>query len=151
VTTRAKTKRRRQPLPAAVRDKYKCNDCGVNVLTTGEFYMLDQDIWEKDLGLGWNDNLCIGCLESRIGRKLKGPIEDFMLIPSYPWMYPASDRMMDRYGFIKNAKGEWVHPANEKQKAKRNAKRRRAYRQAQMLAAQLHPARRSGARGIFDK
>ena len=62
MTTKAKTKRR-QPLPAAVRDKYKCNDCGVNVLTTGEFYMLDQDIWEKDLGLGWNDNLCIGCLE----------------------------------------------------------------------------------------
>ena len=46
---------------------------------------------------------------------------------------------MDRYGFVKNAKGEWVHPANEKQRAKerakRNAKRRRAYRQARMLAA----------------
>jgi hypothetical protein len=103
----------------------------VNVLTTGEFYMLNQDIWEKDLGLGWNDNLCIGCLESRIGRKLKGPIEDFMLIPSYPWMYPTSDRMMD--------KGEWVHPAAEKQaatdRAKRNAKRRRAYRRSRMIAA----------------
>jgi hypothetical protein len=134
VTTKAKTKCR-QPLPAAVRDEYKCNDCGVNVLVTGEFCMVHPDIWEDQLGLGWDDNLCIGCIEARLGRRLKGLCPDFMSFPSYPWMYPTSERLMDRYGFIKNAKGEWVHPANEKQKAKRNAKRRRAYRRSRMIAA----------------
>ncbi len=133
-------RKRRQPLPAAVRDKYKCNDCGVNVLTTGEFYVVRPDIWEGQLGLGWEDNLCIECIEARLGRKLKGPLPDFISFPSYPWMYPTSDRLMNRYGCVKNAKGEWVHPAAEKQaareRAKRNAKRRRAYAMARGAASE---------------
>jgi hypothetical protein len=40
--------------------RYACNDCGVNVVTAGEFCMLRNEIWEEQLGLGWNDNLCIG-------------------------------------------------------------------------------------------
>ena len=36
----------------------------------GEFYMLKQDLWEKKLKLGLNDNLCIGCLEARLGRRV---------------------------------------------------------------------------------
>jgi hypothetical protein len=111
----------------------------VNVLVIGEFCMVHPDIWDDQLGLGWDDNLCIGCIEARLGRKLKGPCPDFMSFPSYSWMYPTSERLMDRYGFIKNAKGEWVHPAAEKQaatdRAKRNAKRRRAYRRSRMIAA----------------
>jgi hypothetical protein len=130
-SVRMARKKRRQPLPAAFRDRHKCKDCGVNVLTTGEYYMVSADMWERQCDLGYDDNLCIGCLESRIGRKLKGPFGDFICFPNYPWMYPASDRMMDRYGFVKNAKGELVHPGFEKQqaheRARRNARRRRAY------------------------
>ena len=48
-----------------------CNDCGVDVLRTGNWYMATPDLWEKKLGLGWNDNLCIACLEKRLGRKAK--------------------------------------------------------------------------------
>jgi hypothetical protein len=103
----------RQSLPKHVRDRYTCNDCSVNVLTSGEFYMLNPEIWEKQLGLGWEDNLCIGCLEQRLGRKV-GPLwqvnSDFMLPPHSSWMHPASPRLMDRYGFKQDAKGNWFDP-----------------------------------------
>jgi hypothetical protein len=54
--------------------RYRCLDCGVNVVTAGEFYMLNSEIWEGQLGLGWSDNLCIGCLETRLGRKWAGRV-----------------------------------------------------------------------------
>jgi hypothetical protein len=41
-----------------------CNDCGANVVEIGEYYMLSSRIWQRELGLGWHDNLCIGCLET---------------------------------------------------------------------------------------
>jgi hypothetical protein len=78
-----------------------CNDCGVNVITSGEYYMLKPAIWEEELGLGWTDNLCIGCVEKRLGRRLKPLLEgdDFMLLPDYEWLkqYPPSARLWDRY------------------------------------------------------
>ena len=76
-----------------------CNDCGVDVVAAGEYYMLRSDIWKEQLGLGWSDNLCIGCLEQRLGRTVT--LRDFGSFPSYPWMQPASDRLMDRFGFKK--------------------------------------------------
>jgi len=48
-----------------------CNDCGVDVLRTGNWYMATPELWQKKFGLGWNDNLCIACLEKRLGRKAK--------------------------------------------------------------------------------
>ena len=29
--------------------RYRCNDCGVNVVTAGDFYMLQPKIWEDQL------------------------------------------------------------------------------------------------------
>lgn len=113
----SKRKPRRQPLPKHVRDRFACNDCGVNVLTSGEFYMCTAKIWEEQLGLGWRDNLCIGCLEQRLGRKV-GPLwqvnSDFSLPPNYPWMYPTAPRLLDRYGFKQDVKGNWFDPARRK-------------------------------------
>jgi hypothetical protein len=121
MTKLRKRKRRRQPLPKDQRDRYTCNDCGVNVLTSGEFYMLHPEIWQGQLGLGWSDNLCIGCLEQRLGRRV-GPLfgGDFCSTPNYPWMYPPSPRLMDRYGFKQDAKGKWDYaPQQRKQRGKR--------------------------------
>jgi hypothetical protein len=53
------------------RRKLLCNDCGVDVLKIGDWYMAEQKVWEKKLGLGWNDNLCFACLERRLGRRVK--------------------------------------------------------------------------------
>jgi hypothetical protein len=99
-----KKRHRRQPLPKETVDRYKCNDCAVNVLKIGEFYMFRD--WEK-LGLGWEDNLCIGCLEKRLRRKVGPMLKDFCSLPNYKWMYPNSERMLDRYGFVKDTKGKW--------------------------------------------
>jgi hypothetical protein len=73
---------------------YGCSDCGVNVVTIGEFYMLNPDIWGGQLQLGWDDNLCIGCLERRLGRKVS--LYDMCSFPNEPWMKPLSIRLLHR-------------------------------------------------------
>jgi hypothetical protein len=51
--------------------KFPCNGCGVDVLAIGDWYMATSEVWQKQLGLSWQDNLCFACLEKRLGRKLK--------------------------------------------------------------------------------
>jgi hypothetical protein len=84
-----------------------CNDCGVDVVEIGELYMSPPEVWNDELGLGSDDNLCIGCLEARLGREVR-LIHD-ILPPgtNYQWMKPPSDRMADRLGFIKGRNGKW--------------------------------------------
>ena len=65
--------------------KYLCNDCGVDVLETGDWYLAPSEIWEKTLGFGWNDNLCLACLERRLGRPLIG---GFRRYPTPASSYP---------------------------------------------------------------
>jgi hypothetical protein len=82
----------------------KCNDCGVNVIRAGEYYMLSPEIWEDKLHLKWDDNLCIGCLEARLGRKLRCHVwtptlvigGDFLNFPKNPGGYKNSDRYTRR-------------------------------------------------------
>ena len=68
-----------------------CNDCGVDCAEIGEFYMAKPEIWDT-LGLGWGDNLCIGCLEQRIGRRIS--LRDLSRLPNSPW--ECGIRMMAR-------------------------------------------------------
>jgi hypothetical protein len=51
--------------------KFPCNDCSVDVLQIGDWYMAQPELWQDELGLGWKDNLCIACLEKRLGRPLR--------------------------------------------------------------------------------
>ena len=60
--------------------KFLCNDCRVDVLVSGDWYMAAPQLWKKQLGLGWEDNLCLPCLEKRLGRKVK-PFTDIWPIP----------------------------------------------------------------------
>lgn len=87
--------------------RYRCNDCSVNVVTIGEFYMTPPEIWEGELGLGWDDNLCIGCLETRLGRKVRTWLEIVPVSGQYRWSKPTSERLMDRLGLEKKSDGEW--------------------------------------------
>jgi hypothetical protein len=75
-------------------ERFGCNDCGLNVVLIGEFYMLSPEIWNVQLGPGWTDNLCIGCLEKRLGRKVSS--SDMGVMPNYWWMQPESLRLMHR-------------------------------------------------------
>ena len=67
--------------PPEVLARFDRRDCGANVVTIGEFYMWPPEVWKGELGLGWNDNLCMGCLESRLGRHVR-PFRDLMPVSS---------------------------------------------------------------------
>ena len=58
------------PTVPETKPSVECNDCGVDVLELGEWYMASTELWEQQLGLGWSDNLCIGCLEQWLGRRV---------------------------------------------------------------------------------
>lgn len=49
--------------------EYNCNDCKLNTLYVGEYYMVHNELWDeaypKQDGM-----LCIACLEKRVGRSL---------------------------------------------------------------------------------
>ena len=72
-----------------------CKDCGVNVAKIGEYCMIDPAIWVKRLGMKLSDNLCIGCIEARLGRKLGGR-GDFISWPVNPGGFNDSDRYTQR-------------------------------------------------------
>ena len=54
---------------------FPCNDCRVDVLAIDDWYLARPEIW-KGLGLGPNYNLCLACLERRLGRPLRSGILD---------------------------------------------------------------------------
>ena len=47
---------------------FTCNDCKVDTSEIDEYYMLKDDIWATIAKP--NEDLCIGCLEERLRRKL---------------------------------------------------------------------------------
>jgi hypothetical protein len=71
----------------------KCNDCGVNVIEAGDYTMLKFEIWEDQFGLRWEDNLCVACIEKRLGRPFT--ILDFICFPSVEG-YSMSAVLQDR-------------------------------------------------------
>jgi hypothetical protein len=105
----------------AAPESWNCVDCGVNtapgmltrkeldaaflihasadnVLTwEQEVYTVTTEVWRASGLEGWGGCLCVGCLERRIGRKLRP--QDF--VPDHefnqPW-FPASRRLRERRG-----------------------------------------------------
>jgi hypothetical protein len=73
----ARTLRRDRPIKQTEEEKMSneysciCDDCAVNIIDAGEYVMLSPQLWDHELGLGWNDNLCISCVEKRLGRRIK--------------------------------------------------------------------------------
>jgi hypothetical protein len=74
--------------------RHRGNDCGINVIEAGDYCMLRPDIWER-LGLGWTDNLCLACIEKRLGRNLS--FMDFAA-PASVEGFPPSDTLLQRLG-----------------------------------------------------
>lgn len=52
------------------RTRFCCLDCGQDTGKMREFYFVHTELWLSAAG-SKNGMLCIGCLETRIGRKLK--------------------------------------------------------------------------------
>ena len=115
-----------QNLKGVVVESWCCIDCGVNTApgcstradieaewnnvarndeqvgtmhfcTESEIYMVRKSVWKRANMDGWGGCLCIGCLENRIGRKLKPkdfPADAF----NHPDL-PCTDRLRDRRGY----------------------------------------------------
>ena len=87
--------------------RHKCLDCGINVIEAGDYCLLSAKLWKDQFGLGWNDNLCIACIEARLGRKLSMRLLDFISFPSVKG-FPTSDTLLDRYGFSERRRAAGV-------------------------------------------
>lgn len=48
-----------------------CVDCGVNIFEIKEYYMVSDACWKRSGMKPRGGFLCIGCLEKRLGKKLK--------------------------------------------------------------------------------
>src|SRR4029079_18223886 len=76
--------------------RFRCIDCGVNVVKIGDWYLVSDAIWIDQFGLGWRGHLCLACVEKRLGRKLRLP--DFGGFPlAIVEGYPISKKLIDRY------------------------------------------------------
>ena len=67
------------------KDNLDCDDCGMN--TFYEFYVVHDGLWDQ-YGSRWM--LCVGCLESRMGRQLV--TEDFTAANFNPHQLNNSSR-----------------------------------------------------------
>lgn len=81
---------------------FNCADCGNDTSpTTGiaEYYMVSSSLWHDAVNGRPASILCIGCLEKRIGRKLKA--YDFGGNGSFPVnsIYEHSPRLRNRLGW----------------------------------------------------
>lgn len=74
--------------------KCLCDDCGADCIEIGEYIILQPDAWQRNLGLRWSNNLCVGCIEKRLGRRLQP--RDFLTWPRYSWTHPYSTRLLAR-------------------------------------------------------
>lgn len=76
------------------RVKFKCKDCSVDTGRIYEHYFIETELWLSAVG-SKTGMLCIGCLEKRIGRRLK-PIDFPKVTINDPRMTTMSSRLMSR-------------------------------------------------------
>jgi hypothetical protein len=76
--------------------EFDCADCGVDTNLNGEYYMVNDDMWETAAEDVVDGMLCIGCLEDRIGRELE--LKDFadVLLNNIDMGWRKSDRLIER-------------------------------------------------------
>jgi hypothetical protein len=79
--------------------KINCADCSVSTFAIDEWYMVKDEVWEAAwTGQSRHDPdseiLCIGCLETRLGRTLAAG--DFVDVPVNDLSSGHSDRLRDR-------------------------------------------------------
>jgi hypothetical protein len=110
------TPEQREHANSVITENWVCVDCGVNtapgipdreeairqletkgsypagVGTDSEVYMVREQVWKKAGMEPFGGCLCIGCLEQRLGRRLKP--KDF--IPHVFNGFPGSDRLLKR-------------------------------------------------------
>ena len=76
------------------RQRFLCVDCKVDTGKINEHYFIRTDLWLKVMPTIYG-MLCIGCLEKRLGRKLRKTDFTDAFINS-PKFEPKSQRLMNR-------------------------------------------------------
>ena len=75
---------------------FDCMDCGVNTSEIKEYYTLRDEVWLEanpvDFGM-----LCLGCVETRLGRSLVRTDFDMEALINQG-CFGRSDRMLNRLG-----------------------------------------------------
>lgn len=76
---------------------FVCLDCQVNTSDINEYYMVHNHIWNRIVPEG-SGMLCIGCLETRLGRELNfGDFTDALINhPDGAFLKPHSERLYHR-------------------------------------------------------
>ena len=83
-------------------DRSDCVWCGVHTSEIGEWYMVHDEIWDRHGPV--RGCLCIGCLEDRVGRRLRP--EDFTDAPiNGDRGCHQSERLRDRLGITAQHQG----------------------------------------------
>lgn len=82
------------------RQKWLCLDCRVDTGKLHEHYFITLDLWLSAVGSKMG-MLCIGCLETRLGRQLV-PGDFTTCHINDPKRYPMSDRLRQRLGITTN-------------------------------------------------
>jgi hypothetical protein len=70
----------------------------MHISTDSEIYTVRDKVWKAAGMEGWGGCLCIGCLEKRIGRKLKPKDFDRNHAFNLPGL-PRTERLRDRLGY----------------------------------------------------
>jgi len=85
--------REHEPLDdeVTIHSKFRCIDCGKNT-HGGEYYMVHDSVWAASGIAPHGGMLCLGCLETRIGRELRP--DDFSgIFPSVEvWQRHVAER-----------------------------------------------------------
>lgn len=79
------------------RDRFQCLSCGVDTGRIYEYYMLKDSIWALT-SVGRVGMLCIGCVETKIGRKLVPSDFNDSFVNKIPMQ--RSMRLNERLGFV---------------------------------------------------
>jgi hypothetical protein len=81
----------------AAEDRFICMDCGIDTNEIREYFMVEDHLWKQNVP-EYHGFLCIGCLESRIGRKLDKNDFPAHLPINDPdgFFFPHSDRLRTR-------------------------------------------------------
>jgi hypothetical protein len=74
-----------------------CLDCEQDTASLGEFaYMVQDAVWAKAVPKDNGVVLCIGCLEKRLGRQLRGRDFKREVLLNYSARFHRSHRLLDR-------------------------------------------------------
>jgi len=100
---------------------FRCADCNVDTLEIQEFYMVHHDLWKS--AMAGRRLLCIGCLETRIGRRIIA--DDFLPVPAN-LSDKQSARLSDRLaGFAEEHAGAIMDALWTKQSEREKARKLR--------------------------